>query len=115
MDQPYSVWADLLAKFHASSDLIQALWLIAVPATVLGVAYLVLRAIRDILALLPRWAGDRGRLVYGVYQDVSRQWMVYSLGRDVREVDWADPPGELIGWGDGVPGNRPSPHRHGRA
>jgi hypothetical protein len=115
MDQPYSVWADLLAKFHASSDLIQALWLIAVPATVLGVAYLVLRGVRDIVALLRRRALDGGRLIYGVYQDASGQWMVYSLGRGVREVDWADPPGELIRWGNGVRGNRPPPPRHGRA
>src|SRR5687767_3223608 len=77
MDQPYSVWADLLAKFHASSDLIQALWLITVSGMVLGMAYLVLRAIRDVLAVLTRRAGE-WRLVYGVYQDASGQWMVYS-------------------------------------
>jgi hypothetical protein len=48
MDQPYSVWADLLNKFHTSSDIIQALWLVAVPVTLLGVTGLVMRGLRDI-------------------------------------------------------------------
>lgn len=37
MDQPYSAWADWLSKFHTWPESIQALWLIAVPVTLIGV------------------------------------------------------------------------------
>ncbi|MCB5176976.1 hypothetical protein [Microvirga lenta] len=50
MDQPYSVWADVLNKFHTSSDAIQALWLLTVAVTVLGTTWIVMRGLRDIVA-----------------------------------------------------------------
>ena len=43
MNPPYSFWADWLSKFHASSDLIKALWIVAATVTALGVTALVLR------------------------------------------------------------------------
>ncbi|MBM6596341.1 hypothetical protein ILT42_20245, partial [Microvirga sp. BT291] len=49
MDQPYSAWADWLSKFHTWPEMIQALWLIAVPATVLGVTSIVMRGLREIV------------------------------------------------------------------
>ena len=39
MDQPYNAFADWLAKFHTSSEPIQALWIVAIAATVVGLAY----------------------------------------------------------------------------
>jgi hypothetical protein len=67
MDQPYSMWADSLSKFQNSSDPIQALWLVAVPLTLLGITWLVMRGIGDLVRLSRRerrhW---RGHLIYGV-------------------------------------------------
>ncbi len=66
MHQPYSAWADWLSKFHMSSEWIQMLWLIAVPLTLLGLASLLVRLVKEVI-LLPR-RRFRGRLLYGVYE-----------------------------------------------
>jgi hypothetical protein len=107
MDQPYSPFADWLSKFHAWSEPIQALWLIAIPVTVLGLAWIVLRGLRDFVGLARRERGRsgwRGHLVYGVYQDPEGRWMVYWHGRAPQPVDWENPPPELIGRGTVVQG-----------
>src|SRR5690349_20298494 len=49
MDQPYSLWADWLSKFHTWPEFIQALWLVAGPVTLLGLAWLVMRGLRDLV------------------------------------------------------------------
>jgi hypothetical protein len=113
MDQPYSPFADWLSKFHAWPEPIQALWLVSMPLTVLGLAWIVLRGLRDLVALARRerahseWRGHsgwRGHLVYGVYQDPEGRWMVYWHGRKPQPVDWENPPPELIGRGTVVQG-----------
>ena len=104
MDQPYSLWADGLSKFQSSSEPIQALWLVAVPATVLGLAWLALWTVRDLVGLARRERHWRGHLVYGVYQDDQGRWMVYWDGRTPQAVDWENPPPELIGRGTVVQG-----------
>ncbi|WP_262030275.1 hypothetical protein [Microvirga sp. Mcv34] len=124
MDQPYSLWADWLSKFHTWPEFIQALWLVAIPVTVLGLAWLALRGIRDLIVSLSRrdhgasddhgeppghseWRGHgewRGHLIYGVYQDPQGRWMVYWHGRQSEEVDWENPPPELIGRGSVIQG-----------
>ena len=48
MDQPYSFLADCLSKFHMASEPIQALWLLAMVAIILGVTGLVARAAVEI-------------------------------------------------------------------
>ncbi|WP_201838590.1 hypothetical protein [Microvirga zambiensis] len=58
MDQPYSAWADWLSKFHTWPESIQALWLLAVPATLLGMTWLVMRGLAEIVRLA---RGDRIR------------------------------------------------------
>ncbi len=70
MDQPYiyNPWADWLNKFHTAPEWIQALWLVAGPLTLLGAAWLLLRALRDLIPLLIR-RQERGLLIYGIYQD----------------------------------------------
>ena len=101
MDQPYSHFADWLSKFHNSPELIQALWLIAVPSTLLGLTWLVMRGLRDLIPLARR---SRGYLIYGVYQDPQGRWMVYWHGRKPEALDWTNPPPELIGKGQVIQG-----------
>ncbi|WP_114945388.1 hypothetical protein [Microvirga calopogonii] len=103
MEQPYSAWADWLSKFHTWPELIQALWLVSVPLTFIGATWLLMRGLRDLIPALSRrrW---RGHLIYGVYQDPQGRWMVYWHGRQPQEVDWTNPPPELIGRGQVVQG-----------
>ncbi|WP_262269033.1 hypothetical protein [Microvirga yunnanensis] len=104
MDQPYSLWADWLSKFQSSSEPIQALWLVSLPLTLLGITWLVLRSVRDLVGLVRRERHWRGPLVYGVYQDDQGRWMAYRHGRQPQEIDWENPPPELIGRGTVVQG-----------
>jgi hypothetical protein len=105
MDQPYSPFADWLSKFHAWPEPVQALWLVAVPLTLLGITWLVMRGIGDLVRLSRRGHGEwRGHLVYGVYQDGEGRWMVYWHGRKPEAVDWENPPPELVGRGQVVQG-----------
>jgi hypothetical protein len=84
MDQPYSVIADWLSKFHTWPESIQALWLIAVPVTVLGVTWIVMRGLRETVAA---WRGrGEGRLVYGVIEDAQGQVLFYH-DREARVVE----------------------------
>jgi len=101
--QAYSVVADILSKFHTAPDWIQALWLVMVPVTVLGLAWLVTRGLAGMIPLLARrhW---RGHLIYGVYQDPQGRWMVYWHGRKPQAIDWENPPPELIGRGTVIQG-----------
>jgi len=102
VDQPYSAWADWLSKFHTWPELIQGLWLVALPLTVLGVTWIVMRTLREIVPTLPR--RDHGRLLYGIYRDGQGRWMIYRHGRAPKPVDWTNPPPELIGQGEVVRG-----------
>ena len=108
MDQPYSAWADWLSKFHTWPEPIQALWLVSVPLTLIGITWLVMRGLRDLIpAFSRRWRGQsgwRGHLIYGVYQDPQGRWMVYWHNRKPEAVDWTNPPPELIGRGSVVQG-----------
>jgi hypothetical protein len=113
MDQPYSPFADWLSKFHTWPEPVQALWLVAVPLTLLGITWLVMRGIGDLVRLSRREHGDRewhgpgawrGHLVYGVYQDAEGRWMVYWHNRAPEAVDWTNPPPELVGRGTVVQG-----------
>jgi hypothetical protein len=58
--QFYSPWADLLSKFHTASESIQALWIVAASVTALGVTYLVMRGVRETVALSREVALSRG-------------------------------------------------------
>ncbi|MCB5175229.1 hypothetical protein [Microvirga lenta] len=88
-------------KFHTAIPPIQALWLVAGAATVLGVAWLLTRTLREIMAPAARpprpEAGDL--LVYGVVQDEHGQWHVIRHGHAPQPVDWTNPPRELLGHG----------------
>ena len=98
MDQHYSFWADLLSKFQTSSPFIQALGLTMPLLTLLALialAWVVLHAPHR------HW---RGTLIYGVYQDERGRWMTYWHGRQPQEIDWTNPPPELIGRGHVIRG-----------
>ncbi len=57
MDQPYSFLADCLSKFHTASEPIQALLIVALALTVLGVTGLMTRAAVEIVAIRHRGRG----------------------------------------------------------
>ncbi|EIM29452.1 hypothetical protein [Microvirga lotononidis] len=102
-------WADWLSKFHTWPEFIQALWLVSVPVTLIGITWLMMRGLRDFVPGRSRreWRGHgerRGHLIYGVYQDPQGGWMVYRHGREPEAVDWENPPPELIGRGSVVQG-----------
>ncbi len=73
------------------------MWLVAGPLTVLGVTWIVMRTLREIVPMLPR--RDHARLIYGVYQDGQGRWMVCRHGREPKPVDWTRPSPELTGTG----------------
>ena len=95
MDQPYSVFADWLSKFHASSDWIQALWILAGPACLVGVAWSLAWAARELAALrIRRYAAQpedpqpgtlQGWPIYAIYHGTDGRWMFYVHGA-VREL-----------------------------
>jgi len=89
--QAYSAFADLLNKFHTAPAAIQALWLVVTPLTVVGTAYCLMRAVRDVaLALIDQRGAAQGRPVYAVWQAPDGRWMLYAPGA-VREL-----PGETL-------------------
>jgi hypothetical protein len=90
MEPSYSVLADALSKFHTSPEWIQALWLVAVPVTVLGSAYCVMRAAKEIaVAALNRREELQGRAIYAIYQSPDGRWLLYARGA-VRELKGDD-------------------------
>src|SRR3954462_5083675 len=92
MDQPYSPFADWLSKFYLASEPIQALWIVALSATVLGVTWIVMRGVGEIVG---SWGGrPRGpeELNYGVCQNAEgRHGVIYLLRSQQNEVDRIDP------------------------
>ena len=75
MEQPYSVWADALNKFHTAPDWIQALWIVATCATVLGSVFCIMRGLKEIaVAALARRDGWQSR--HARERDVPRPSLV---------------------------------------
>jgi hypothetical protein len=76
----YSIVADLLAKFHTSSEWIQALWLVALPAALVGMTW----CVADVLkALIARGAPRRTNaplIDMPPPGDVDAQWLAYRNG-----------------------------------
>jgi hypothetical protein len=81
MEPSYSVLADALSKFHTAPEWIQALWLVVVPVTMLGMTGLLMRGLAELTSILSR----------------RERWMIYRHGRQPVEVDWTDPLPELVG------------------
>jgi hypothetical protein len=79
MEPPYSVWADWLSKFHTAPEWIQALWLVSVPATMLGMTWLVMRTAREIAVLLAQRQREeawQGHPVCAVSRTTDGRWML---------------------------------------
>jgi hypothetical protein len=65
MCSDYSIWADGFAKFLAVSSVIQALWIMSIPVTLIGVTYLVTQMVVTLFrrekpapVVEYRWADD---------------------------------------------------------
>lgn len=76
---PYSFAADLLSKFHTSPDWIQALWLIAVPALIFGLAFLLKEMV---VALARRCRPDHGDLLYSIHRNPAGGFRLVRHGQD---------------------------------
>jgi hypothetical protein len=88
MTNEYSIWADMLSKFHTSSDWIQALWLIAVPAAFCGIVYCLCWCIREIaLGLVrPRDNEPDGEMLYSINRVANGQLRVYCHAPQLVEM-----------------------------
>jgi hypothetical protein len=80
MEPSYSVVADALSKFHTAPEGIQALWLVMVPVTVLGAAFCLLQAVKEIVAMFARPGERRGVPLYVLYEDADGRLMLYARG-----------------------------------
>jgi hypothetical protein len=78
MEPSYSVVADALSKFHTAPEWIQALWLVMV--TVLGAAFCLLQAVKEIVALFARPGERQGVPLYALYEDADGRLMLYARG-----------------------------------
>lgn len=101
MDPSYSAFADWLSKVHTAPPLIQALWILAGPATIVGIAFCIAWAAREIAALRAgaRWAHRAAELegfpLHAVYRTPEGRWMLLSHGR-VRAMGEGDPPQDAL-------------------
>jgi hypothetical protein len=95
MDQAYSPFADWLSKFHTSSEPIQALWIVALSATVLGVTWIVMRGVREIVGRRARRPGESGHQLFDLEQD--GRWLVYQGRHGTHMVDRTSVPRNFIG------------------
>jgi hypothetical protein len=90
MDPSYSVLADALSKFHASSDLIKALCLISLSAMTLGTCYCLTQILKEIvLAFRKQEASVHGKPIYAIYKSDDGRRMLYAHG-EMREIEPAD-------------------------
>jgi hypothetical protein len=80
MEPTYSVFADLLAKFHTSSEWIQALWLVAVPAMVVGVSWRVADVLKALIAAVKPRRGIAPLTDMPPPGEADAQWLVSRNG-----------------------------------
>jgi hypothetical protein len=103
MNQPYSLVADWLDTFQTSSEWIQALWILAGPASLVGVAWSIVWAAREIATLRIRREASQpegpqpgtleGWPIYAIYRGTDGRWMFYVHGA-VRELRADETPQE---------------------
>lgn len=82
--QTYSIVADALSKFHTAPEWIQALWLVMMPVTIVGVAACITREAGQIAALAAQRRAlrdmSKGEPIYAIYQAPDERWMLYACG-----------------------------------
>ncbi|WP_246215912.1 hypothetical protein [Microvirga makkahensis] len=81
----------LALQVHTWPETIQALWFVAVPATVLGVTWILMRGLRDILHAVRR---DEVRRIGGVDRHAQGRILIDRRER-TRDIERQTPP-ELI-------------------
>lgn len=99
MDPSYSAFADWLSKVQTAPPLIQALWILAGPATIVGIGVCVAWAAREIAALRARALRAAAELegfpLYAIYRTPEGRWMLLTHGK-VREMGEGDPPQDAL-------------------
>ncbi|MCB8819464.1 hypothetical protein LJD17_02780 [Microvirga rosea] len=86
MEPPYSVWADLLNKFHTAPTAIQALWLVVGWLTVRHVASVIGHVLLEVVRVIDR-RGERRRAISA---PSGPEQALIKRG-DVRALAQADP------------------------
>ena len=86
----YSVMADALSKFHTAPEWIQALWLVMVPVTLVGLGFCLLQAVKEIAALVLRRGERQGEPLYAIYRTADGRLMMVARG-GVRELQGGEP------------------------
>ena len=85
MEPFYSVVADALSKFHTAPEGIQALWLVMGAVIVVGTAFCLLQAVKEVVALFARPGERRGVPLYAIYEEADGRLMLHA-GGTVREL-----------------------------
>jgi hypothetical protein len=80
----YSVVADMLAKFQSSPEWIKALWLVAVPATLVGMTYGVADLAKAILVALAARRSDPSRSAPAWFDGETGGLLIRSADGEVR-------------------------------
>jgi hypothetical protein len=83
--QTYSFLADALSKFHTAPEGIQALWLVMVPVTLVGLGVCLLQAVKEIAGIVLRRGERQGEPLYAIYRTADGRLMMYARGA-VREL-----------------------------
>ena len=83
--EPYSLAADLLNKFHDAQDWVQALWVVAVPVSLIALAWMVKGVVT---AFAPKRENTHptGELIYSIYHNNSNELLVYMHGNMTKIV-----------------------------
>ncbi len=80
----YSVWADLLNKFHTSPEWIQLLWLLAVPLLLFGLSW----CVKEVLvAFAEKRESTKGELLYSIYRNSDNELLVYRHAEMLEQVN----------------------------
>jgi hypothetical protein len=83
MEPSYSVWADLLNKFHTAPMAIQALWLVAVSLTTMHAAWVAGQVFMEALRIMG--ANRQGDADCAIYRMPDGRWMIFGRG-EIREL-----------------------------
>lgn len=71
----YSLWADMLNKFHTSVPWIQLIWLVVIPLLFFGILW----CIKEVfLAFIRNRTGEHVKLIYTIYRDDKNELLVYK-------------------------------------
>lgn len=80
----YSLWADLLNKYHTSPEWIQVLWLFAIPLLLFGLGWCLKEAV---VAFAKRKQPPRGELVYSIYRNNDNELLVYKHSETLEQAN----------------------------